>query len=181
MNIGINMKTGNKDLDKWIDFYQNPKKNNKVFEKLLKKLDKSFLIIGIPQDFDSNFLIPSNGLLEIDLQTLFKSQKKEEINTESADRIILAILNNVDMNNWVKTFGKKIYSTIENCLIFGTYEKHGISLEKILKIFIDKKLIRKDEINGVCILRGIVLREREKEKINKLDLVSIKIKELFNF
>lgn len=167
------MKTGNKDLDKWINFFSAKEKSLTKYINLLQKLDKTFLTKGFPQDIDDDNLFPLNGLLETFFIEALKKEKKDL--TENYNLLVLAVCNNVNFENWKPVYKEKISQVFENALIEGTYEQFGIDLEKIISLFITKNLIDKKSFMAISFLRGMHLGKQYDTK-EKEDMLQKTIK-----
>jgi hypothetical protein len=163
------MKTGDKDLDKWINFFSKENKNLIKYIHMLKHNDKTFLTKGFPQDIDDENLLPLNGLLEKYFIEILKNEKKDL--TENYNLLVLAVNYNVNFESWKNIYKEKINQVFEESLIQGTYEEFGLELEKIISIFINKGLINKKNFMAIAILRGMNLGKKynslEKEKTLK--------------
>lgn len=163
------MKTGNKELDLWIDFFSSKEKSMSKFIKFLTKNDKTFLTKGFHQDVDDENLLPLNGLLETDF---LKCLKKEKDIKDSYTRLILSVIYGVQFENWKTIYQDRVKEVFENALIEGNYEKFDIQFEKIITIFIEKELINKKNFMAISLLRGMYLAkeyntEEEEEKLKK--------------
>lgn len=159
------MKTGNKELDLWIDFFDSEEKNMTKFIKLLKKNDKTFLTKGFHQDVDDENLLPLNGLLETDF---LKCLKKEKNIKDSYTRLILSVIYGVSFEKWKDVYQDKMKDVFENALIEGNYEKFDIQFEKIITLFIQKELINKKNFMAISLLRGMFLaKEYDSEELKK--------------
>lgn len=160
------MKTGNKDLDKWIKFFSLEEKSLTKYIHMLQKLDKTFLTKGFPQDIDDENLFPLNGFLEKYFIEILKKEKKDL--TESYNLFVLAAYYNVNFESWKAIYKEKVNEVFEQSLIEGTYEEFGLELEKIISLFINKNLIDKKNFMAIAVLRGIHLGKKydneEKEK-----------------
>ena len=174
-------KTGNKSLDKWINFFSKKTSSQTRFIKLLKKEDRSFLTISPPQDIESTEY-PDSGLLEPDFrQVAFEDDPK---NPQAKTRIILAMVNNVNFAPWKEKYKDTFYDVMEKSLIEGDYEKYDISFEKTIALALEKNWIEKSEFGGVAFLRGILLGSRypteaEEKALQKM-IKKNKIKLLLN-
>lgn len=161
------MKTGNKDLDKWIKFFSTKEKSFTKYIAMLKKLDKTFLTKGFPQDIDDDNLFPLNGLLESVFIDTLKKEKKDL--TENYNLLVLAVCYQVNFDSWKPVYKEKINEVFEKALIEGTYEEFGIQLETIISIFINKKLIDIKSFMAISVLRGMQLGKKydtpEKEEL----------------
>lgn len=152
------MKTGNKDLDKWIKFFLSNEKSLTKYMTMLKKLDKTFLTKGFPQDIDDENLFPLNGLLESVFVEALKKEKKDL--SENYNLLILAVCSQVNFDSWKPVYKEKINEVFEKALIEGTYEEFGIELENIISFFINKQLIDKKSFMAISFLRGMQLGKR---------------------
>lgn len=175
------MKTGNKDLDNWINFFSKDKKSLTKYISMLQKMDKTFLTKGFPQDIDDDNLLPLNGLLEQELIKILKNKEKDL--SEAYTILVLAVYYGVNFETWKPIYKEKISTIFEKCLIEGTYEEFNIDLDKIISTFIIKELIDKKSFMAIAFLRGIQLgkkydtEEKEKtlEKLMKKNYWKIKI------
>lgn len=160
------MKTGNKDLDKWIKFFSSEEKSLTKYIKMLQKSDKTFLTKGFPQDIDDDNLFPLNGFLEKYFVEILKREKKDL--TQAYNFLVLAVYYNVNFESWKPIYKDKINEVFEKALIEGTYEEFGLELEKIVSLFIAKNLIEKKSFMAIAFLRGMQLGKvydtEEKEK-----------------
>lgn len=152
--------TGNKDLNKWLEFYNNGSLSNTRFNYLIKKYDKTFLTLSPPKDIEDeiNEYLPDNGVLEIDFRNIV--YKPENDNTEAKTRIVLCMLNLVNFEDWKDVYAKDFIEVMERSLVEGDYEKLGIEFEDIISIAIERNLISTDDFISLAILRGVVLGER---------------------
>lgn len=161
------MKTGNKDLDKWIKFFSTEEKSLTKYMSMLQKLDKTFLTKGFPQDIDDENLFPLNGLLESFFVEVLKKEKKDL--TENYNLLVLAVCYQVNFDSWKPVYKEKMNEVFEKALIEGTYEQFGIELEKIISLFINKNLIDKKSFMAISFLRGMHLGRKydtpEKEQL----------------
>lgn len=149
------MKTGNKDLDKWIKFFSSEKKSLTKYIYMLQKLDKTFLTKGFPQDVDDDNLFPLNGFLEKAFIDILKKEKKDL--SQECNLLILAVYYNVNFESWKEIYKDKVNEVFEKALIEGTYEEFGLDLEKIISTFVIKNLIERKSFMGISFLRGIQL------------------------
>lgn len=163
------MKTGNKDLDKWIKFFTGEKKSLTKYIYMLKNNDKTFLTKGFHQDVDSELVFPLKGFLEESFVKILKKEQKDL--SQDYNLLILAAHFNVNFQLWKPNYKEKIYEVFENALIEGTYEEYGVDLDKIISQFIIKNLIDKRSFMAIAMLRGLNLGKRydteEKEKLLK--------------
>ena len=163
------MNTGNKDLNNWIKFFHKDKKSMTKYVSMLKKSDKTFLTKGFPQDIDAENLFPLNGLLENDFLNVLKNQKN--IN-DSYTRLIIAVIYQVNFEDWKKVYKEKLLDVFEKSLIEGEYENFDLDLEKIISIFIKKELIDQKNFMAISLLRGMFLgkkysSEEQMKNLNK--------------
>lgn len=163
------MKTGNKDLDNWINFFSKEKKSLTKYTHMLKSADKTFLTKGFPQDIDAEYVFPLKGLLEQDFVKALKNNEKDL--SESYNLLVLAVCNGVNFEPWKPVYREKLAEVFERCLIEGTYEEYDIDLDKIISIFILKELIDKKSFMAIAFLRGMNLGKKydteEKKKLLK--------------
>lgn len=175
------MKTGNKDLDKWINFFSCEEKSLTKYIKMLQKSDKTFLTKGFPQDIDDDNLFPLNGFLEKYFVEILKKEKKDL--TQAYNLLVLAVYYNVNFESWKPIYKEKINEVFEKALIEGTYEEFGLELEKIISLFITKNLIDKKSFMAIAFLRGMKLgkvydseeKEKNLQKIIKKNQWKIKL------
>lgn len=155
-----NFDSGNKDLDKWLTFFNKPHISNTRFIYLLNKLDKSFLTMDSPFDFDHPLhdYFPDSGLLENDFKNIAYNNNPKD--TDAKTRIVLAISHHVDLSKWKEKYNEKFQEVIEKSLVEGDYECYGIEFEKVIVDAINMKLIERNDFMGVSFLRGFILGSR---------------------
>lgn len=152
------MKTGNKDLDSWINFFSSNKKSITKYISMLKKLDKTFLTKGFPQDIGDENTLPLNGLLEEEFIKILKNTDKDL--SQSYTILVLAVFYGVNFESWKVIYKDKIQEVFERALIEGFYEEYDIDLDKIISVFIMKELIDKKSFMSISFLRGMFLGKK---------------------
>ena len=174
------MKTGNKSLDKWANYFSSLNKTNTKFISLIKANDKYFLTHSPPKTVEETEY-PDDGLLEEDFRKIAFNNESENLLDEKS-RIVIAIYYNVNLNPWKEKYNEKFYEVMEVSLIEGDYEKYGINFEKVISIVINKGYIEKEDFFGISLLRGMLLSKRystqEEEGLLKKTIKFNKIKTL---
>lgn len=151
-----------RDLNYWLDFFQEEKGDLTVFKKSLKQKDLFFLNNQINLDYDDeNYGIAyPSGFIEKDFQEILKDENNEDryYNT----RLAFIIDEEISLEEIKNRFGeKKFIKVIESVLIFGKYENYGLDFIDLLKKAIKKKYISKENFGDVAFLRGVELGNRE--------------------
>lgn len=184
------MKTGNKSLDAWVNFFDSKKDMNR-FIALLQKRDKSFLSFENTFDFEHSLFekISKWGFLEEDLKKILNNNNKQgEICIDEKTRLVLAMAYGVNFKYWHIIYKEELIEIFEKSLIEAQYEKYGIDLEKIISKAINNKLINANDFMSIAVLRGVILQNRYPKDQDLSDLqktvyknkIKIKIYKLFN-
>lgn len=156
--------TGNEDLNKWLDFYHNTTKSTTKFIHLLKILDKSFLTTGPPMDIEDemNDYLPEFGLLDLDFRAI--AFKDEIIDLEIYNRIVIAILNNVNLDKFKERYAEEFRDMIDKILIEGNYEIYNVEFSSVISILFQKKIVDRSELMAISLLRGMAIGKRYESK-----------------
>lgn len=151
-----------RDLNFWLNFFQEEKGNLKNFKNALKEKDTFFLNNPINLDYDDeNYSIAyPGGFIEKDFQEILKDENNEDkyYNT----RLAFIIDAEVSLGEIKNRIGlKKFTSVIESVLIFGKYEYFEVDFISLLKKAIKHKHIPKENFGDIAFLRGVELGNRE--------------------
>jgi hypothetical protein len=162
-----------KTIKKWTTFFENNDKNNLLFIAMLKKYDKWPLTTPLHKTIE-DFEYTENGLIDNDIRKIATAIEDYDFTPEKT-RIAISIYYNCDYTYLIKTYKNNMIKIIENSLLFGDYEKYGITYETLLEKAVQKKIISKDKIIELSLLRGLFLGKTEKE-ITKKEIIFNKIK-----
>ncbi len=151
-----------RDLNYWLDFFQEEKGDLTIFKNALKQKDLFFLNNPINLDYDDeNYGIAyPGGFIEKDFQEILKDENNEDryYNT----RLAFIIDEEISLEEIKNRIGeKKFIKAIESVLIFGKYENYGLDFIELLKKSIKKKYMPKENFGDVAFLRGVELGNRE--------------------
>jgi len=156
------MKTNDKSLDLWLNFFAG-KKDFAQFIALLEKTDKTFLSYENNLDHEHPLFdkIPRRGFLEEDFLRVLKGMDADGINSiDEKTRLVLAMSKGANFKQWKDVYKQDLELVFAKSLIDGKYEEYGVDLEKIIALAIQTEVIDKFEFIGIAVIRGALLADR---------------------